>query len=156
MEIRSPKMSELNYNDAIDPTATAQFGAISPDITGDINLRARGINQEEVAAVEALPAGSALLIVLKGPNVGARFLLDADTTTVGRRPRADIFIDDVTVSRRHAEFLRTEGGFLVRDMGSINGTYVNRERVEARNINDGDEVQIGKFRLTFHASVAQG
>ena len=103
-------------------------------------------------AVESLPAGSALLVVKRGPNAGSRFLLDQDVTTAGRHPDSDIFLDDVTVSRRHAEVVRTStGGFRVRDVGSLNGTYVNRERVEAATLSNGDEVQIGKFRLVFVA-----
>ena len=102
-------------------------------------------------ATEALPAGTALLLVKRGPNAGSRFLLDSDLTTVGRHPGSDIFLDDVTVSRRHAEFYRHGAGFVVRDVGSLNGTYVNRERIEETALNDGDEVQVGKFRLTFLA-----
>ncbi len=100
-------------------------------------------------AVEALPAGSALLVVRRGPNAGSRFLLDEDVTTAGRHPESDIFLDDVTVSRRHAEFRRTGGAFCVRDVGSLNGTYVNRERIESATLAGADEVQIGKFRLVF-------
>jgi pSer/pThr/pTyr-binding forkhead associated (FHA) protein len=99
----------------------------------------------------ALPAGTALLAVRRGPNAGARFLLDHDVTTSGRHPDSDIFLDDVTVSRRHAEFHREGGVFTVRDVGSLNGTYVNRERVESATLSNGDEVQIGKFRLVFIA-----
>jgi hypothetical protein len=101
--------------------------------------------------VEALPLGSALLVVKRGPNAGSRFLLDSDLTTAGRHPESDIFLDDVTVSRRHAEFYRHPRGFTVRDVGSLNGTYVNRERIEEADLNDGDEVQVGKFRLMFLA-----
>ena len=101
------------------------------------------------AALETLPAGTALLIVKRGPNAGSRFLLDSDLTTAGRHPESDIFLDDVTVSRRHAEFYRHPGGFTVRDVGSLNGTYVNRERIEEVELSDGDEVQVGKFRLMF-------
>ena len=105
-------------------------------------------------AVESLPAGSALLVVKRGPNAGSRFLLDQDVTTAGRHPDSDIFLDDVTVSRRHAEFRRTpEGQFVVSDVGSLNGTYVNREPVDVATLAGGDEVQIGKFRLTFFAAV---
>jgi FHA domain/zinc-ribbon domain len=102
-------------------------------------------------AVEALPLGTALLVVKRGPNAGSRFLLDSDLTTAGRHPESDIFLDDVTVSRRHAEFYRHPRGFTVRDVGSLNGTYVNRERIEEADLNDGDEVQVGKFRLMFLA-----
>ena len=103
----------------------------------------------EAAATEALPPGTALLLVKRGPNAGSRFLLDSDLTTVGRHPGSDIFLDDVTVSRRHAEFYRLGSRFTVRDVGSLNGTYVNRERIEEAELTGGDEVQVGKFRLMF-------
>ncbi|EEI16599.1 oxoglutarate dehydrogenase inhibitor Odhl [Corynebacterium lipophiloflavum] len=98
---------------------------------------------------ENLPEGAALLVVKRGPNAGARFLLDQDTTTAGRHPEADIFLDDVTVSRRHAEFRRNDGSFEVVDVGSLNGTYVNREPRNSQTLAAGDEIQIGKFRLVF-------
>ena len=88
----------------------------------------------------------------RGPNSGARFLLDTDVTTVGRHPDADIFLDDVTVSRRHAEFLRHRTAFEVKDLRSLNGTYFDGVRIETALLSDGAEVQIGKFRLTFYAS----
>jgi pSer/pThr/pTyr-binding forkhead associated (FHA) protein len=103
----------------------------------------------DVAVIDALPPGTALLVVRRGPNAGSRFLLDSELTEVGRRPDSDIFLDDVTVSRRHAEFYRHGGRFAVRDVGSLNGTYVNRERIEEAALSGGDEVQIGKFRLVF-------
>jgi pSer/pThr/pTyr-binding forkhead associated (FHA) protein len=92
-----------------------------------------------------------LLIVQRGPNTGARFLLDDDEVTSGRHPDSDIFLDDVTVSRKHALFVRSGGGYLVRDAGSLNGTYVNRERIDEAQLSTGDEVQIGKFRLVYYA-----
>lgn len=98
---------------------------------------------------ENLPEGSALLVVKRGPNAGSRFLLDRPTTTVGRHPESDIFLDDVTVSRRHAEFRINDGAFEVVDVGSLNGTYVNREPKNSAVLSSGDEVQIGKFRLVF-------
>jgi hypothetical protein len=109
---------------------------------------------EEQAAVDALPAGSALLIAHSGPNRGARFLLDQDVTSAGRHPDADIFLDDVTVSRKHVEFRRTGTGFTLVDAGSLNGTYVNNDRVDSLALRSGNEVQIGKFRLTYYASEA--
>jgi hypothetical protein len=105
--------------------------------------------------LEALPAGTALLVVKRGPNAGSRFLLDKDVTTAGRHPESDIFLDDVTVSRRHAEFHREAAGFTVCDVGSLNGTYLNRERIESAPLAGGDEVQIGKFRLVYFASDAE-
>ncbi|GAB3275548.1 hypothetical protein GCM10027449_14430 [Sinomonas notoginsengisoli] len=113
------------------------------------------LSREEAGAVAALPYGSALLIAHTGPNAGARFLLDSEVTTAGRHPDADIFLDDVTVSRRHAEFRRVGNGFEVVDAGSLNGTYVNHDRVDQVALRNGSEVQIGKFRLTFYASPAQ-
>jgi len=119
----------------------AQVAAIDSNVTA-----------EEQEAIAALPSGSALMVVRRGPNAGARFLLDADLTSVGRHPNADIFLDDVTVSRRHAEFLRTGTSFQVKDLGSLNGTYFDGERIETAALTDGAEVQVGKFRLTFYAS----
>lgn len=113
-----------------------------------------GLNAEEREAVEALPTASALLIVQRGPNEGARFLLDQELTTVGRHPNADIFLDDVTVSRRHAEFRRTGNQFMVHDLASLNGTYFDGVRIESALLDDGAEVQIGKFKFTFFASRA--
>jgi len=110
------------------------------------------VTAEEQASIAALPAGSALMVVRRGPNAGARFLLDADLTSVGRHPNADIFLDDVTVSRRHAQFLRAGAVFTVKDLGSLNGTYFDGERIETARLTDGAEVQVGKFRLTFYAS----
>ncbi|WP_424445582.1 FHA domain-containing protein [Microbacterium sp. CH-015] len=106
----------------------------------------------EFEAIGALPARSALLLVRSGPTAGARYLLDADVTTVGRHPEADIFFDDVTVSRRHAEITRTGNVFELVDQRSLNGSYVNGERVDRSILVDGAEVRIGKFRLNFFAS----
>ena len=119
----------------------------------DLDTPPGGMTFEAVQAVQALPPTSALLIVQHGPNVGARFLLDAPRVTAGRSPQADIFLDDVTVSRKHAEFIGETGDYTVRDVGSLNGTYLNRVRIdEAAALRDGDEVQIGKYRLTYHPS----
>ncbi|MDQ1513671.1 MAG: hypothetical protein QOC59_1513 [Microbacteriaceae bacterium] len=130
------------------PETTASFGYEF----GSQLAALSGRSSEEQAAVSALPSGSALLVVRRGPNVGARFLLDADVTTAGRHPSADIFLDDVTVSRRHAQFLRHGTAFEVKDLGSLNGTYFDGVRIETALLSDGAEVQIGKFRLTFYAS----
>src|SRR4051794_19242775 len=110
------------------------------------------LTKADLTTVEALRPGTALLVVLRGPNTGARFLLDDDQVMSGRHPDSDIFLDDVTVSRKHAVFQRAEKGFVVRDVGSLNGTYVNRELVDEAVLKTGDEVQIGKFRLVFYAS----
>lgn len=133
--------------------ATMVFGAVAPETTSNTD-RTRPLTGEEHAAIVALPEGSALLIMQPGPGAGARFLLDADRTNAGRSERADIFLDDVTVSRRHAQFIREGHDFIVRDSGSLNGTYVNRERIDSFLLRSGDEVQIGKYRMTFHSSPA--
>jgi pSer/pThr/pTyr-binding forkhead associated (FHA) protein len=111
---------------------------------------------QPVPGADVVPPGSALLVVKRGPNAGSRFLLDRDTTSAGRHPDSDIFLDDVTVSRRHAEFRRDRGEFLVVDVGSLNGTYVNREPVDQAVLASGDEVQIGKFRLVFLTGMSGG
>ncbi|NJP52133.1 FHA domain-containing protein [Streptomyces sp. SBST2-5] len=125
--------------------------AYDAETTGQTQVPA--LSPEAQAAVDALPMGSALLVVRRGPNAGSRFLLDGDLTTAGRHPQSDIFLDDVTVSRRHVEFRRgPDGSFTVADVGSLNGTYVNRERIDQVALSNGDEVQIGKYRLVFYTS----
>ncbi|HLS65060.1 MAG TPA: FHA domain-containing protein [Ruania sp.] len=136
------------------PHTTAALGRVVPADYDELPPGA--IDPSDRAAVEALPPHSALLIVQHGPNAGARFLLDAPRVTAGRDPAADIFLDDVTVSRKHAEFTGEAGQFTVRDVGSLNGTYVNRSRIDEGTLQAGDEVQIGKFRLTFHPSPRRG
>nr|WP_192900713.1 MULTISPECIES: FHA domain-containing protein [unclassified Microbacterium] len=112
------------------------------------------LSEPELEAIEALPSGAALFIVRSGPTAGARYLLDTDVTTVGRHPDADIFFDDVTVSRRHAEITRVGRAFEIVDQRSLNGTYVNGERVDRDTLSNGAEVRIGKFRLNFFVSPA--
>jgi hypothetical protein len=129
----------------LDVTSTLHMGSLDEVLEGGDS----DVVPNRMAG--SLPPGMALLVVRRGPNAGARFLLDHDVTTSGRHPDSDIFLDDVTVSRRHAEFHRTATGFTVRDVGSLNGTYVNRERVESATLSNADEVQIGKFRLVFIA-----
>ncbi|CAN5206925.1 hypothetical protein BH18ACT4_BH18ACT4_07430 [soil metagenome] len=101
--------------------------------------------------LDDIPADAGLLVVTRGPNAGSRLAVTRDVTTVGRHPESDIFLDDITVSRRHAEIHRTPAGFVVKDVGSLNGTYLNRERVEDGTLNTGDELQVGKFKLAFFA-----
>ena len=135
-----------------DETATTvTFGAPAK---ADSDERA-SLNPADAAAVDALPSGSALLVVQRGPGAGSRYLLDTDLSTVGRHPESDIFLDDITVSRRHVEFRRDDGTFRVHDVGSLNGTYLNGDRVDDAELQSGDEVRIGKFRLIFFASDAK-
>ena len=122
------------------------------DLLKEMENGANG-NDATAAGTDNLAEGQALLVVKRGPNAGARFLLDQATTTAGRHPEADIFLDDVTVSRRHAEFRKNDDGkFEVVDVGSLNGTYVNREPHNSQVLEVGDEIQIGKFRLVFIAN----
>lgn len=107
------------------------------------------VDDDLAVSVDDLPEGMAMLVVRKGPNAGSRYLLDAEVTHAGRHPNSDIFLDDITVSRRHAEIVRHGGSYVVRDVGSLNGTYVNRDRVDEGALGSGDELQIGKFRLVF-------
>jgi pSer/pThr/pTyr-binding forkhead associated (FHA) protein len=108
------------------------------------------LDEESTVTLVEVPRGTGVLVVRRGPNVGARYLLSGDVTRAGRHPESDIFLDDVTVSRRHAELVRKAGGgVVIRDLGSLNGTYVNRERTEEAVLAPGDEVQIGKFKLVY-------
>jgi pSer/pThr/pTyr-binding forkhead associated (FHA) protein len=126
-----------------DETARFSGDLLAPD--------APTLSAEEQSAIAALPKNSALLIAQRGPSIGSRFLLDDDLSVAGRHPNADIFLDDVTVSRRHVEFSRVGAEFSLRDMGSMNGTYLNGSRVEQGQLKTGDEIQIGKYHLTFFA-----
>jgi pSer/pThr/pTyr-binding forkhead associated (FHA) protein len=107
------------------------------------------LDEEIHISPDELEGGRGVLIVKRGPNAGSKFFLDTDTTVIGRHPESDIFLDDVTVSRKHAEIRREGTSFGLHDVGSLNGTYVNRERVEDAGLSSGDEVQIGKFKLVF-------
>src|ERR1700728_4571704 len=133
-------------SDEVTVETTSVFRA---DFLNELDAPAQSSSETAVSGVEGLPAGSALLVVKRGPNAGSRFLLDQPTTSAGRHPDSDIFLDDVTVSRRHAEFRLESEEFHVVDVGSLNGTYVNREPVDSAVLANGDEVQIGKFRLVF-------
>lgn len=131
-------------------------------ITNVIPLTGTGTSGS-IAAVGAqrqpgLRPGSAMLVVHRGPGEGTEYHLDPgkDLVTIGRAPEADLFFDDVTVSRRHAEIRRGAEGWSIRDVGSLNGTYVNRKRVDDRRLNGGDELQIGRFRFVFLVGVDSG
>ncbi|MEN2741234.1 FHA domain-containing protein [Microbacterium sp. X-17] len=154
-ENEAPEPDEIRRGPGNDngpsPDTTQTFGHDS-----DLSFVPFGseLSAAEMEAIEALPTRSALLIVRSGPSAGARYLLDTDVTTVGRHPDADIFFDDVTVSRRHAEITRTGAAFDLVDQRSLNGTYVNGERVDRAVLENGAEVRIGKFRLNFFVSPA--
>ncbi|PRY56617.1 type III secretion system (T3SS) inner membrane Yop/YscD-like protein [Knoellia remsis] len=136
-----------------ESSTTMRFQAVEGLEQSDVVHESEHVlTRADQATVDALRPGTALLVVLRGPNTGARFLLDDDLVSSGRHPESDIFLDDVTVSRSHATFERTGGQFVVKDVGSLNGTYVNRERIDEATLQTGDEVQIGKYRLVFYAA----
>ena len=109
----------------------------------------QAIEEEFGGLLDEIPSGTGLLVVRRGPNQGSSFILDRTVTSLGRHPDSDIFLDDVTVSRRHAEITRNDRGYDVRDAGSLNGTYVDHERVEVAPLRDLNELQVGRFVLTF-------
>lgn len=137
-----------------DARYCAKCGALLQDDTtigiNPVEIETEGSEEFPFPADELEP-GQALLLVKHGPNAGSTFLIESDATTAGRSPDSDVFLDDVTVSRKHAEVRRHEDGFYVHDLGSLNGTYVNRERVDVTKLATHDEVQIGKFKLVFFA-----
>jgi len=115
-------------------------------------VEAAGDTDDELTVtLDELPGTMGMLVVKRGPNAGSKFVLDSDVTKAGRHPDSDIFLDDITVSRRHAEVVHGNNGYVLRDVGSLNGTYLNRERVESSPVKNGDELQIGKFKLAFFA-----
>lgn len=130
--------------DSIDATHTFSENLIPVD--------ANSLSDEDQQAVDALPTGNSLLIVRRGPNKGARFLLDSDLISIGRHPNADIFLDDVTVSRRHSEISRAGSVFTIKDLTSLNGTYFEGKRVETAELFNGAEVQVGKYHFTYYSS----
>ena len=140
-----------DYNDdTSDEVSVETTSVFRQDFLKELDAPAAGSGESAVSGVEGLPVGSALLVVKRGPNAGSRFLLDQPVTSAGRHPDSDIFLDDITVSRRHAEVRRSPIGYLAKDAGSLNGTYVNRERIEGEiALHNGDELQIGKFKLVF-------
>lgn len=153
-------MSDFRSDDDIHRDADAQQRPVVHDATqtfghdSDLSFIPFGSELTDVErdAITALPSRSALLLVRSGPTAGARYLLDTDVTNIGRHPEADIFFDDVTVSRRHAEITRTGASFELVDQRSLNGTYVNGERVDRATLTDGTEIRVGKFRLNFFVS----
>ena len=146
---------EVNEASNFCPHCGASLAKVSGDTTRVIpavseEVQVEDLNADDRAAIDALPEGSALLLVPYGTDAGARYLIDADVTTAGRHPRCDIFLDDITVSRHHARFNRREGLVWISDENSLNGTYVNRALIEEPvALRRGDEVQIGKFRMIF-------
>lgn len=135
-------MTHSQDNAESDATSVFPAGLIPSEMTP-------AADAADLAGIDPAPVGSALLVVTRGPNAGSNFILSEATVTAGRHPNSDIYLDDVSVSRRHAEFQHGPDGFTITDVGSLNGTYVNQEMIESSVLADGDEIQIGKFRLVF-------
>ncbi len=128
------------HHDASETTITLQ----------PVDEHGESPDEEPTVTLVEVPRGQGVLVVKRGPSVGTRYPLDKPLTRAGRHPDSDIFLDDITVSRRHAELERQDdGSVVIRDDGSLNGTYVNRERIEEQRLVGGDEVQIGKFKLVY-------
>ena len=121
-------------------------GAEAP--TGAIDLSVIE-TEAELEDLPELPAGTGLLVVIRGPNAGSRYLLDRESTSIGRHPDSHVFLDDVTVSRHHARVDREDDAFVLHDLGSLNGTYLGGERVDRRHLRAGDELQVGRYKLLF-------
>ena len=151
-------------NCGTESPAEARFcsacGTALTDSTGDTTTMIPVVDEAEAqafspvdrGAAEDLAPGNALLVVNRGGE-SSRFLIDNDVTSVGRHPESDIFLDDITVSRHHAKFVRSGGKMYLEDLGSLNGTYVNRTLLDGRTVlREGDEIQIGKYRATISLS----
>jgi hypothetical protein len=149
--MRCPGCGHLNESNAnFCSRCGSPMGASEADATA--TLEAIEVQADEELHLADLEPGQACLIVRRGPAAGTKFLLDKSIVAVGRHPQSDIFLNDITVSRRHAEIERDASStYQVTDLGSLNGTYVNRERVDRAPISSGDELQVGKFRLLFLA-----
>jgi hypothetical protein len=146
---------EVSPTDNFCPNCGASLAKLQGETTKSIalveeSLAIEDLGAEDVQALEALPEGYGMLLQLRAGRVGERYLLKEDVTTAGRSTKSDIFLDDVTVSRRHARFSRHDGQIWIRDEGSLNGTYVNHVNIDSEvPLHTGDVVQIGKFRMVF-------
>ena len=130
----------------------ARCGALLAHDTGGETTMSLGpddVREEEPGSFDATVDGTALVVRVGGGRAGEWFAIEQERTLIGRSPDCAVFLDDVTVSRRHAELIRSGERYTIRDLGSLNGTFVNRRRVESVELHDDDEVQIGKYRLTF-------
>jgi pSer/pThr/pTyr-binding forkhead associated (FHA) protein len=151
-DLRCPKCGHENPMGAnFCSSCGADIAPHEDHTTMSVSVPIEGVADDMQVELDELPHGVGMLVVTRGPNSGSRFALDEPLITAGRHPESDIFLDDITVSRRHAEFRQTTEGYDLTDVGSLNGTYLNRERVESASLADGDELQIGTFKLLFLA-----
>jgi hypothetical protein len=151
--------SRCGHQNTVDASYCSSCGHDLADAAGfpttenpvlDLDDSGEEVDLSEVAE------GLATFVVKRGPKAGSRYGLDEDVVTIGRHPDSEIFLDDITVSRRHAEVRRDGSTYEVADVGSLNGTYVNRQRIESAVLDDGDELQVGKFKLVFFRGAADG
>jgi pSer/pThr/pTyr-binding forkhead associated (FHA) protein len=131
-----------------DLTTTIHLTALR-SVESSLNRLIEESGPELIEVLNGLSGDAAMLVSLIGPNKGARYLLEQGTTRIGRATTNEIFLDDVTVSRKHAEIAKAGKDYLLRDLGSLNGSYLNGELIGEENLSDGDELQIGKFRMHF-------
>ena len=130
------------------PDATTEsLSVIDEMASSDDN--AENAERAHLADREGFDEDTGLLVVDEGPKGGSRYALDSELVSAGRHPESDIFLDDVTVSRRHVEITKVGGSYRVKDMTSLNGTYINKQLIEDEPLVDGDELQIGRFKLIF-------
>jgi pSer/pThr/pTyr-binding forkhead associated (FHA) protein len=146
LESQPPGNTTITFHPAT-PSDPGIEGAPDPGESADADIDVE---------LTGLASELGVLVVKRGQNAGSRFTLTKAVTTAGRHPESDIFLDDVTVSRRHVEILAGPDGFRARDIGSLNGTYLNRERIDEAPLVNGDELQIGKFKLVFLLGGASG
>jgi FHA domain len=128
-------LADVTQQEGDDTTVAWQIGE-----TGDL----KAVDPEHVA-----PESATLVIRSGGGRAGETFVIDGEQARIGRSPEAEVFLDDVTVSRNHALLVRRRDGIYIDDLGSLNGTYVNRKRIESHKLQDGDELQVGKYKLTY-------
>ncbi len=149
--VRCGHQNPLSANFCSSCGADLERGADQTSTTMTVTVPIDSPAEEIQVDLDELPPGVGMLVVTRGPNSGSRFALDEPLVTAGRHPDSMIFLDDITVSRRHAEVRKVGDGYKVTDVGSLNGTYLNRQRVEEADLHDGDELQIGTFKLLFLA-----
>lgn len=139
---------DANFCSACGQTLPPAEGAAETTLV--FTPESEGEAEEEFSVpLDQLEEGKAIVVVRRGPDAGAKFYLDEDMVTCGRDPESGIFLDDVTVSRKHAEIRRVGTEFSIADVGSLNGTFVNRRRVDSASLSNADEIQIGKFKMVF-------
>jgi pSer/pThr/pTyr-binding forkhead associated (FHA) protein len=146
-------VTDTDQNDTSQEVVAEPVSALGADIRNGSVLAGA---EDAVSGLVPVPADCAVLVVKRGPNAGSRFRLNQQVTSAGRAPESNVFLDDVTVSRHHAEFRRERGELRVLDVGSLNGTYVNGQPVDATVLTDGDEITMGKFRLVVLRGPAAG